>query len=249
MSKTYIIPILFCAAVTIFSQNVFGQAVSDSVNTRPVFANVEDNFYIAIGPQSRLFNGVDYEFYDPSIKGNGYFLDNAAWNTGTIVYDGYRYKNVPLLYDIYADQVITLAYQSALKIQLLKDRVKSFDLLGHHIIYVEQDAAIPSAPKTGFYDELYGGKIEVLAKREKSIQHTNGFNGAIDSYFSATIDYYLYKNGTYYSISSGGSFLKLLKDKKSDLQQYIRANKLKFNKQQKEQSMAQVAAYYDHITN
>jgi len=248
MSKTYIIPILFCVAVIFFSQNVFGQAVSDSVS-KPVFANVEDNFYTAIGPQARLFNGVNYEFFDLSIKGNGYFLDNAAWNTGTVVYDGYTYKNVPLLYDIYADQVITLAYQSALKIQLIKNRVKSFNLLGHHIINIEQDVANPSTPNPGFYDELYGGKIEVLAKRAKSIQHTNGFNGTIDSYFSPSIDYYLYKNGTYYSISSEGSFLKLLKDKKSDLQQYIRANKLKFNKQQKEQSMAQVAAYYDHITN
>lgn len=249
MSKTYVLPLFFCAVAMQFSQHVFAQAQKDSVNNKALFTAVEDKFYEDIGPQSHLFNGIDYEFYDPSFKGNAYFLDNAAWNTGSIVYDGYLYKNVPMLYDIYADQLIIEAYHSALRIQLIKNRVQSFDLLGHHVIYIEQDPSNPTSPKTGFYDELYGGKIQVLAQRSKSIQHTNGFNGAIDSYFSPAIDYYICKNGVYYPVSSQGSFLKVLKDKKSAIQLYLKSNKQKFKKQQKELTMAKAAAYYDQITN
>jgi len=64
-----------------------------------------------------------------------------------------------------------------------------------------------------------------------------------------SLGYYLYKNGTYYSVSSEGSFLNVLKDKKKDLQQYIKANKLKFKKYQREDAMAKVAAYYDHLAD
>ncbi len=249
MSKTYILSLFFCASVMFFSRDALAQAQTDSTSNKALFTAVEDKFHKEIGPQSRLFNGISYEFYDPTIKGNAYFMDNANWNNGTVVYDGFRYKNAPLLYDIYTDQVITEAYHSALRIQLIKDRVQSFDLLGHHIVYIRQDASNPTSLKTGFYDELYGGKIQVLAQRSKSIQHTNGFNGAIDSYFSPTVDYYVCKNGTYYPVSSQGSFLKVLKDKKGAVQQYLRSNNLKFKKEQKEQAMAKAAAYYDQITN
>jgi len=249
MFKTYVLSLFLCAFVMPFSQRVFAQAQKDSTNNKALFTGIEDKFYEDIGPQSRLFNGIDYEFYDPSIKGNAYFLDNANWNNGNIVYDGFRYKNVPMLYDIYADQLIIEAYHSALRIQLIKDRVQNFDLLGHHVVYIQQDASNTTSPKTGFYDELYGGKIHVLAQRSKSIQHTNGFNGSIDSYFSPTVDYYLYKNGNYYPVNSQGSFLKVLKDKKSAVQEYLRSNGLKFKKQKKEEAMAKAAAYYDQITN
>jgi hypothetical protein len=249
MSKTYFFIVFFCAPALLFSQNIFAQSQKDSTNNKALFAGVEDKFNDEMGPQSHLYNGVNYEFYDPTIKGNAYFLDNMNWNNGTIVYDGFAYKNVPLLYDVYADQVITLAYRSALRLQLIKDHVQSFDLLGHHIIYHQQDASNPTSPKTGFYDELYGGKVQVLAKRTKSLQHTNGFNGTIDSYFSPSLDYYLYKDGTYYPVSSQGSFLKVFKDKKNAVLLYMKLNNLKFKKQQKEEAMAKAAAYYDQLTN
>lgn len=248
MSKPYILSLLCGGLLMLLSKSAFAQAAKDSVSNKALFNGVEDKFYEEIGPHARLFDGIDYMFYDPEIKGNAYFQDNIEWNKGTVVYDGFRYKNVPMLYDIYADQLITEAYHSALSIQLIKNRVQSFDLLGHHIIQIKQDPANPTSLKTGFYDELYGGKIQVLAQRSKSIQHANNFTG-IESYFSYTTDYYIYKNGTYYPVGSQGSFLKVLKDKKSALQQYLRSNKLKIKKQQKEEAMAKVAAYYDQITN
>lgn len=248
MLKTYILSIVVCAVLQ-FPKGVFAQTQKDSINNKLLFTGVEDRFYEDIGPQSRLFNGINYEFYDPAIKSNAYFLDNNAWNAGSIVYDGFLYKNVPMLYDIYADQLIIQAYHSALRIQLIKNRVQSFDLLGHHVIYHEQDPTNATSPKTGFYDELYGGKVQLLAQRSKSIQHTSGVDISIESYFSPAIDYYLYKNGVYYPVSSKGSFLKVLKDKKSAIQQYLRSNNLKFKKQLKEETMTKAAAYYDQITN
>ena len=87
-----------------------------------------------------------------------------------------------------------------------------------------------------------------MAYRAKSIQTVNGFNNTIDSYFSPTVAYYLYKNNRYYPVSSQGEFLNILKDKKKGLQQFIRDNGIKFRKQ-KEQAMARIAQYYDQLSN
>jgi len=249
MLKTFLSSILFCFAVIIITNPAIAQTTVDSSAHAPaMYANAEDNFYNAVGPQSRLYSGMAYDFYDPIIKGNAYVLDNASWNLGSVMYDGYLYKNVSMLYDIYKDLLVIQLYHSALKMALLKSKVKSFDLLNHHFIYIEEDPANTTSVNTGYYDQLYGGSIEVLAYRAKSIQTSTGFGGTIDSYFSPSIDYYLYKDGKYYPVSSQGSFLKVLKDRKKELQQYIRGNKIKF-RQQKEQAMVKIAAYYDHLTN
>ena len=129
--------------LTAFSQ-------SDSLYHRPsVYTSVEDNFYKAIGAQSHLYNGIEYEFYDPLIKGNAYVFDNFSFTSGSVVYDGYLYKNVSMLYDIYKDLLIIQLYHSVLKISLLKNKVESFDLLNHHFIYIEQDPANSTSVKNG----------------------------------------------------------------------------------------------------
>ena len=76
---------------------------------------------------------------------------------------------------------------------------------------------------------------------------TGGLDGP-ESYFDPAIDYYIRKNNTYYSVSSQGSMLTILKDKKKELQQYIRANQIKFRKDP-EEAMVKIASYYDHLTN
>src|ERR1700744_4176660 len=98
MSKTYVLSLFICVVALQFSQSVFAQAPKDSINNKTLFTGVEDKFYEDIGPQSHLFNGIDYEAYSSTFKGNAYFLDNGEWNAGSIIYDGYLYKNVPMLY-------------------------------------------------------------------------------------------------------------------------------------------------------
>jgi hypothetical protein len=246
MLRNAILSLFIPALIILCAQVARAQAVKDSINNRALFTNVEDKFYTEIGPQSRLFSGYDYQGYRTSINGNAYFLDTASWHTGSLTYDGFLYKDVTLIYDIYADELITRAYHSALKLRLLKNYITSFDLLGHHFINITDNPGIPSTPKSGFYDELYGGKTEVLARREKSIQITS--NSTV-SYFSYSVSYYVYKGGAYYPVSSRGSFLKVFKDRNNELRKFIKANSLRFDKLNKEESFVKVASYYDQITN
>src|SRR5271154_5846993 len=61
----------------------------------------------SIGSQANLYNGVEYRGYaeNRSDKGHAYFINND-WADGTIDYDGSRYENVPLMYDLVTDKVI-----------------------------------------------------------------------------------------------------------------------------------------------
>jgi hypothetical protein len=251
MLKRTALYLLVCLSCVFFKNAVFAQGSSDTLSNKQassVYTNVERKFYQAIGPQSRLYSGLQYDFSDPIIKGNAFYDDINTWNKGTIFYDGYTYRDVSIMYDVYKDLVVILLYNNFLKLSLLSEKVKWFDVLGRHFIYIKNDPLNNTSVKTGFYNELYAGKIQVLEQRSKDTQNSTDISGGITTYFLGHINYYLFKSGKYYSVNNQGAFLDALKDHKKEVKQFIRANSIKFKKTP-EQAMVAIAAYYDHLTD
>jgi hypothetical protein len=244
---------ILCFLSVVFIGKSFGQAaLNDSSYVQTALAQNTANFYKAIGQESRLYNGHEYPPYDPHLKGNALFpYDVQGWEYGDVTYDGIVYKNVPLKYDIFKDVAIVLLYNKFSMFALLSTKVHDFSFANHHFVRIVADSLgkNDAGLTTGFYDQLYGGKIEIVAKRSKTLQNsTNNVTSSPETYFISRDDYYLKKGNTYYSLSkSQGSVLKLLKDKKNELQQYLKDNKIRF-RDDPEGTMAKMAAYYDQIT-
>jgi len=209
------------------------------------------NFYKAIGQESRLYNGHEYQPYDPQIRNNAFFpYDAKTWAIGEVDYDNITYRGVPMMYDVYKDAVVVQLYNRFSMFTLLSERVQNFSFSGHHFIRIEADQIADNKAEltTGFYDQLYAGKIEILAKRRKTLQNSSNAVAAPETFFSETNDYYLKKGNVYYKIGSKGAILKLLKDKKGELQKHIKQNNIRFG-DDPEFAMVKIASYYDQITN
>ncbi|MDF2433271.1 MAG: hypothetical protein JWP44_2902 [Mucilaginibacter sp.] len=240
--------IVLCVA---FCKNAFSQAAQvDSSSQQFALNNAVTLFHASLGDGSPLYNGPEYYFYDPLIKGNAYFLDVNAFTTGSVFYDGASYTGVPMLYDLYSDNVAVLLYNHFTKFTLIKEKVKSFDFLEHHFVNINADtiSVNTSGIKSGFYDQVYNEKSAVLVKRSKSIQTSTGSLSGVEKYFSPATDYYLWKNNTFYSVNSQGALLNALKDRKKELEQYIKKGQIKFRKGP-EEAMVKIVSYYDHLTN
>jgi hypothetical protein len=246
---TYLITTLFIVwAVT--ATHTFAQtAATDSSSQQNALNRSLAFFHSSIGLQSRLYNGIEFTGYDPAIKGNPFFEDVNTFTSGSIYYDGSLYTGVSMMYDIYGDKVVVLLYNHFSKYYLIKEKVKSFSYLDHHFVNIDADTLKDNTTiKSGFFDELYGGKTQVLAKRSKNIQVSPSVITGPESYYNYVQDYYIRKNGTYYSFGSQGAMLSVLKDKKKELQQFIKDNQIKF-RQDPEEAMVKIASYYDHLTN
>jgi hypothetical protein len=250
MRKCTCLSLLVCLICVIACKTSFAQtAPGDSSSQQHAFNNAVILYNTSIGEQSPLYNGPEYFFYDPTIKGNAYFMEVNAFTTGSVYYDGIYYAGVPMLYDLYSDEVAVLLYNHFSKFSLIKYRVKNFDFLDHHFVNINADTLNNGSNiKSGYYDELYNGKTEVLVKRSKSIQTNTGGTSASEKYYSPSRDFYIRKNKVYYSVSSQGSLIDVFKDKKKELQQYIKANQIRF-RTDPEQAMVKIATYYDHLTN
>jgi hypothetical protein len=245
MKPSYYKYVLTCC-ISAISASCFAQGGKADSTSAPVVAYTTTAFYSAIGDQSRLYNGPEYTFYDPLIKGSPYLNDVDTFETGSVSYDGFDYNGVSILYDLNKGCVVILLSNKVTMIKLLSEKVASFDITGHHFIRLKTENAKGLA--SGFYDQLYKGGIELLVKSSKPILKTSAnLSGTIETYFSLSKDTYLKKNGVYKSISGKSAMLGVLKDKKKELKQYIGNNNINFD-DNKEEAMVKVAAYYDQLT-
>lgn len=219
----------------------------DTSHQSAILDNYIQDYTTAIGEQSRLYNGPEYQQYNSLVKGNVYYNDVNVWKYGTVCYDNVVYKNVPMMYDIYKDCVVVLYFNKFSLFYLLNDKLQYFDLFDHHFISVDADSLNNPNINSGIYNQLYKGKTEVLMKTPKVIQISS--SGNLESHFaSGQKKVYLKNRNVYYSINGNGSILKAFEDKKKQVQQYIKAKGINYKKDQ-EMALIQLAFFYDHLKN
>jgi len=245
MSKRYtLFLILLCCAVFTNSKAIGQDHPADSSQLHTIAKNMETAFNKAIGDQSGLYNGPAFLPYNFRSKTNANFEDTTSFNNGAVNYDGILYTNVPLIYNIHRDELVSHLYNGFSLYTFLSDRVYMFDLLGHHFVRILADT-LNKQLVTGFYDELYNNKLRLLARRTKNIQEESSLQ-AVSSVFVPKTEYFLKKGTVYYNVNSQGKFFDVLKDRKKELKQYVKDNKIKF-RDNPEQAMVTLAAYYDHL--
>lgn len=196
-------------------------------------------------PSSALYNGREYVEYAANLKKGSPYFQSTSFTKGSIVYDDILYENVPLLYDMVLNRVVISDPANNFRITLAGEKISQFTILGHRFTRITEDT-ITGRPviRTGFYDVLYKGNISILEKTEKSIQENPG---TLENYIQEKNTFYLERKNMYYTINSESAILDVLKDRKKELKQFISANKLKFGSDNKAQSLASIAAYYDKI--
>lgn len=202
-------------------------------------------YYQYTDKQSRLYNGVEFLGYSPRIEGHAYFL-NDEWQTGSLIYDGMEYRDVPLLYDIFKDNLVVRHFNNYFRIGLVREKVKEFSLLNHHFIRIEIDSLSNAPITTGFYDVLYSGRITAIAKRVKIVSETITYQ--LEQKFVQEDQYYIYMDGKYHPIKNSKDLLKVFKERNRDVRQYLSKNRIRY-KRGPEIAITKAVAYYDSSTN
>lgn len=225
------------------SNTVFSQS-NNPDPLKQVTENTIKAYQKAIGEQSRLYRGLGFEFYDVLSPSNPYFKDSLAFTNGTVNYDGAVYKNVPLLYDLHKQLLVTYLYNGVSKISLFNDHVTEFDVRGHHFINYKPDS-VNRKMDAGFYDEIYSGKHRLLVRRIKSRQEESL---TLKIIFIPKTEYYIKMGDKYIAVNSKGKLLDVFKEKKKELKKYISNANLDFS-ENKERAILNTVTYYDQISN
>jgi hypothetical protein len=239
-----IVRIIFLSSACFISFFGLGQShYADSTFLPVAIANSKATYSKAIQGQSRLYNGFEYIEFGKSSVGHPYF-ESDDWSDGTIYYDGDQFDNVPIQYDIFNDKVIIDHYYGHFKLELNKNRVGRFSILGHDFVFVEAKNN-NGLSVSGFYDLLYDGKVKGYARRAKKLTEDVTQDGTTYT-FEENDHRLILVNDVFFSVKNKSSLLAVLRDEKKRLSQFIRKSKIAF-KNDPDNFIARVCAYYDEI--
>lgn len=235
---------LFLPFIFLFKYATAQNFPADSAIRQKSIEAVIDFYHQKQGPGSNLFNGPEVDPYALNFYQSTPYFKDSSFMRGTVFYDQVEYRNVSLRYDLVRDDLILLHFDTIHQISLLKEKVDWFYLSGHHFINLNPDT-INTDLKEGYYDELFKGKVSLLMKRAK-IAEEKIESGAVYLKISPKSSFYLLKDGTYFRIKNKNDLIRKLADKKAELTQYIRRNRLKFGKVP-EVGMTSVVTHYNHL--
>ena len=246
MSRFLILTVMKLFLIVSWLSMFFSIIVSAQVPTSHPEVALVNAFNQRLYPQIRLFNGISYIDYAGKLDGNAYLNNSNDFTNAMIVYDGVAFPDVPILYDLVQDKLVTLLYDGYSKYSLLSERVSSFSLGNEHYVYYSIADLNELDKVGGFYKQAYVGNASVLVKKSKS------FKEIVDNYgarkkFSENTRYYIFVKNTMYYINSESGMLKVFETQKAALKKYLRANNLKF-KRQPEKVLVVAASYYDQLS-
>lgn len=229
----------FFSLAASFSQS----AVNDSIADLQV-KNAIHLYDVYTDGNAPIFNGPQYIYYIFKMEGDPYFV-NGTFSKGWIGYKGRVYDPLSMFYDIERDQLVILNADSLTNIVMLNQFVDSFYLLGHTFISLKEDRK-QNIFNTGFYDLLYNGHIQLLARRIKTMAEKIEFSTIIRAFYPGDL-FYIHKDGLYYQVNNKKDVFRVLADKKRDLKKMLRRNQIKLNKKTFESSLVKVTAFYDQL--
>ncbi|MEO8860801.1 MAG: hypothetical protein ABI358_05225 [Ginsengibacter sp.] len=232
------------------SFKVFPQKfVSDSSGQSPAMQVAVSFYHQFLSPETGLYNGSEYTYntyYPFTINEGNPFFFSKGFEPGSVFYNNVLYENVPLLYDIIKDELLINDPSRAFIIRLNNSRIAWFKLWGHTFVWMMNNRTDNSSLSTGFYLLLHNGKTSLYARDTKSFKENTASIQGLNKYVVESIDYFIEKDSHFYKIKNRKSLLSVLSNKKKEVTQFIKKNRLNLRKD-KVNALTKAVAYYDEI--
>ena len=231
----------------VFSQNFIPDTIG---NTNQLHSAIK-LYHQFLAPERELYDGSEYAYnaYYPFIINEGHpFFLSKNFDTGAIFYNNILYEKVPLLFDIIKEELLTNDPTGLYIIKLHSERTSWFTIWDHTFIRLSRDSAANPLIHTGFYDLLYQGNTTLYKKISKIIKENSASVQGINTYVVESDEYFIKKNSNYYKVKNKKSLMRIVYNRKKEIQQFIRKNKLNLRKDL-DGALKKIVAYYDGINN
>lgn len=194
-----------------------------------------------IGPvNSGIYTGIEYqENYRGNTEQHKFFL-KPNFTVGQLVYDGQPFFNVDLLYDVFDDQLLVryMGLNGSVNVQLIKNRIESFDIAGHHFVNIRPNV-MQEDKLSGFYEVLFTGKWSILHKKHLKKILKKSDKEVIYYSFKDKEVYYIEHEGIFEEISSIRDLMNVFPEEKKALLQ-INEHHKKLRKSDPEQYFIEI---------
>ncbi|MGH2648288.1 MAG: hypothetical protein ACRDE8_12000 [Ginsengibacter sp.] len=191
-----------------------------------------------------VYNGIDYLYFTYRMHGDPFFESGDLTN-GWVSYKGLMYSPLSIKYDIVRNQVAILLPDSNSRVVPDNEFIDSFSLAKHTFINLKEDY-VQNLYNTGFYDVLFNGHIQVVARRIKIMSDVIEDDAVIKIY-TPSDHFYIHKEGIYYLVSNKKEVFRLFTNRKHQVKKLMRQQHIKFRRKDFENSLLKATAIYDQV--
>jgi hypothetical protein len=190
-----------------------------------------------------LYNGRAWRNLYYKIKGDQ-FLFSTEFLTGSVTIAGKTFTNLPLKYDIYNDELLTITDHSII-LQLNKEMIDRFTIKYRDRIFdFKRIDADSLSSLSGYVNVLYDGGTSLYVKYRKEILLLAVENKY--DMFNQVNRIFVEKNRQMFRVDSKRELLKLMEDQKRSVTGFIRSGKLRISRKSPD-SFKPVIEYYDKL--
>jgi hypothetical protein len=193
----------------------------------------------------QLLNGRIWRNQYSKAIGDPFYL-TSTFLKGSITFNGQKFNNLDLQYDIMNDELL-LKIESYPTIITNKEMVDSFNLIFENTNYLIFNAGTDSSSVLrGYVNVLYNGTSALYVKYSKMLQPL-AVDGRYDLFFQKHRSYV--KKGTeIVAVSGKRELLNLLEDKKKEIRYYLKTGRYRITRKDPN-TFIHVLKYYDSIRN
>jgi hypothetical protein len=212
-------------------------------------SSLRQHYTRARGAESRLYNGPEYVDYVKRHINGHQFLGPNELQLATVEYGGAIYERVPLRYDLVKDKLVVQWPMGMVDLALVNDNVRRFAIGPRHFVRLvavplsSPDSAGNGLARTGFYELLVDGPVQMLALRRKELQE-RAVAGRLEGSITQKNEFFICKEQRYYKVAKAGAVLAVFPESKVALRKYVRSEKLKFGEAYREASLLALMRYH-----
>ncbi len=226
--------------VVIFALSGLNSFIPCLSEPAPAAVNLPDT----LRENQALYIGKMWSNKYTNVKGDQ-FLFSREFLPGSLTINGTIYKNILINYDIYNDEIMVPKNGEAI-VQLNKEMVDSFSVVNNGVVYRFVNGQMDSMSDIkGYTNQLYKGKSVLYVKYKKEIEEL-AVDDKYDLFFR-TYRIYLFNAGHMYQVTSKNDLLKIMKEDKTKIKDFMKKNRLKVSKKEPG-SFVPVIRYYDSIS-
>lgn len=236
MKAEILILLLFISSEWLFAQQMDVSQKAPDTLVQSYFSGVQEH--------ALIFNGKEYTRYGRQTTNHPYFIQEE-FKDGSVCYDGIVYPQVKMRLDLYRNELTVIAPNKPYPIIVEKERV-DYIKLHDHLVLNTRIKNWKNMTDNEYIVLLHDGTYPVFKKY--TLKYEEQINQlAIEASFRIQEQFFICKENFCYPVKNKKSILDLFPDKKKELGNYIRQQKMNFKKQP-EQAFVTIVEQYETIS-
>ncbi len=203
-------------------------------------------FFLFLGPYAtaqttKIYDGREYVINSALISGTPFFKNGENPEGNMLLFDKVVYTDLPLLYDITADQLLTRRPGESSNVIVVKELVELFTLGQDTLVSLKKTA---TGLEDGFYLRIFDSpRYKSVARYRKSVKDPRSVNAK--KYYEETVEYFVKTPASdqYVPLKTTGKLLSIDKQYKKNLKSLLRTHGM----ENSENLPAKIALVLDYL--